>query len=119
MSVIDFFAMNIVPRMYRGKGALHPAETGQLTDEVSCVREYDVDIFLNDMDCTAPIRAAANLIFPRLRGGDVKMYRRDEIVGMLEAAGFSEVSYRKISPFSFLCTASKPRPAAASAPIAP
>ena len=78
-----------------------------------------MDIFLNDMDCAAPIRAAANLIFPRLPGGDVKMYRRDEIVGMLEAAGFSEVSYRKISPFSFLCTASKPCPAAASAPIAP
>ena len=31
--------------MYRGKGALHPAETGRLTDQVSCVREYDVDIF--------------------------------------------------------------------------
>lgn len=45
MSMIDYFAMNIVPRMYRGKGALHPAETGRLTDKVSCVREYDVNIF--------------------------------------------------------------------------
>jgi glyoxylase-like metal-dependent hydrolase (beta-lactamase superfamily II) len=46
MSLIDYFAMNIVPRMYRGKGALHPAETGVLTDEVSCIREYDVNIFI-------------------------------------------------------------------------
>lgn len=45
MSLIDYFAVHIVPRMYRGKGALHPAETGRLTDQVSCVREYDVDIF--------------------------------------------------------------------------
>lgn len=45
MSLIDYFAMNIVPRMYRGKGALHPSETGILTDEVSSVREYDVNIF--------------------------------------------------------------------------
>lgn len=45
MSLIDYFAMNIVPKMYRGKGALHPAPTGKLTDMVSCVREYDVNIF--------------------------------------------------------------------------
>lgn len=34
MSLIDTFAIHIVPRMYRGKGALHPAPTGQLTDVV-------------------------------------------------------------------------------------
>ena len=45
MRLIDYFATHIVPRMYRGKGALHPAETGRLTDDVCCVREYDVDIF--------------------------------------------------------------------------
>ncbi len=45
MSLIDTFAIHIVPRMYRGKGALHPSETGRLTDRVSCVREYDVNIF--------------------------------------------------------------------------
>ena len=45
MSLIDYFAVHIVPRMYRGKGALHPAPTGKLTDVVSCVREYDVNIF--------------------------------------------------------------------------
>ena len=44
-SLIDTFAIHVVPRMYRGKGALHPAETGRLTDRVSCVREYDVNIF--------------------------------------------------------------------------
>ena len=45
MSLIDYFATRIVPKMYRGKGALHPAETGFLTENVSCVREYDVNIF--------------------------------------------------------------------------
>ena len=45
MTVIDYFATHIVPRMYRGKGALHPAQTGVLTEKVSCVREYDVNIF--------------------------------------------------------------------------
>ena len=32
MSLIDYFAIHIVPRMYRGKGALHPAPTGKLTE---------------------------------------------------------------------------------------
>ena len=45
MSLMDTFAIRIVPRLYRGKGALHPAQTGRLTDRVSCVREYDVNIF--------------------------------------------------------------------------
>ncbi|MBQ9662679.1 MAG: MBL fold metallo-hydrolase [Oscillospiraceae bacterium] len=45
MSIMDYFAVHIVPKMYRGKGALHPSETGKLTDMVSCVREYDVNIF--------------------------------------------------------------------------
>jgi len=45
MSLIDYFAMHVVPKMYRGKGALHPAATGILTDNVSCIREYDVNIF--------------------------------------------------------------------------
>lgn len=45
MSIIDYFAMNIVPKMYRGKGALNPSNTGKLTDKVSCIKEYDVNIF--------------------------------------------------------------------------
>ena len=45
MSLIDYFAIHIVPRMYRGKGALHPAPTGTLTETVSCIREFDVNIF--------------------------------------------------------------------------
>ena len=64
-------------------------------------------LLLNDMDCIAPIRAAANWIFPRLPGGDVKMYRRDEIEGMVRSAGFQKIRYRKISPFSFQCIAEK------------
>ena len=45
MSLIDTFAIHVVPRMYRGKGTLHPSETGRLMDRVSCVREYDINIF--------------------------------------------------------------------------
>lgn len=64
-------------------------------------------LLLNDMDCAAPIRAAANWVFPRLPGGDVKMYCRNEIEGMARSAGFRIVRYRKISPFSFQCIAKK------------
>lgn len=64
-------------------------------------------LLLNDMDCAAPIRALANWVFPRLPGGDVKMYTRQEITDMLQKAGFERWEYRKISPFSFLCTARK------------
>ena len=64
-------------------------------------------LLLNDMDCIALVRAAANWIFPRLPGGDVKMYRRDEIEGMVRNAGFQNIRYRKISPFSFQCIAEK------------
>ena len=64
-------------------------------------------LLLNDMDCLLPIRAFANWIFPRLPGGDVKMYTRREITDMVRQAGFAHWEYRKISPFSFLCTARK------------
>jgi len=64
-------------------------------------------LLLNDMDCVAPIRAVANWLFPRLPGGDVKMYSRKEIEGMVRQAGFRSVRYRKISPFSFQCVAGK------------
>ena len=64
-------------------------------------------LLLNDMDCASPIRALANWAFPRLPGGEVKMYTRREITQMIQEAGFGRWYYRKISPFSFLCTARK------------
>ena len=64
-------------------------------------------LLLNDMDCASPIRALANWAFPHLPGGDVKMYTRREITQMIQEAGFGRWYYRKISPFSFLCTARK------------
>ena len=64
-------------------------------------------LLLNDMDCIRPIRALANVIFPRLPGGDVKMYDRQEILQMVGQAGFRDVQYQKISPFSFQCIAHK------------
>lgn len=45
MNLIDYFSIHIVPLAYQGKGALHPCETGRLTERVSCIREYDVNIF--------------------------------------------------------------------------
>ena len=62
---------------------------------------------INDMDCIAPIRWLANKAFPHMKSGDVKMYCRQEIEDMLGTAGLSAISYKKISPFSFLCTAKK------------
>ena len=64
-------------------------------------------LLLNDMDCVRPIRALANIIFPLLPGGDVKMYDQKEILQMAESAGFRNVQYKKISPFSFQCVARK------------
>ena len=65
-------------------------------------------LLLEDMDCIAPIRAVANVVFPRLPGGDVKMYTQEEIRSMLVSAGFEVQSYRKITPYTFLCVAQKP-----------
>ena len=45
MSLMDYFAIHVVPKLYRGKGAFHPSETGRLTENVSCVREYDRNRF--------------------------------------------------------------------------
>ena len=64
-------------------------------------------LLLNDMDCAAPIRAFANWIFPKLPGGDVKMYNRVEIEEMMSSAGFRRIRYMKISPFSFQCVGEK------------
>ena len=81
-------------------------------DEMFRILRPGGTLLLNDMDCPAPIRAVANRIFPRLPGGDVKMYSRGEIEGMVREAGFGRLRYRKISPFSFQCVAVKD-PAAA------
>ena len=62
---------------------------------------------INDMDCITPIRVIANIVFPHLKSGDVKMYSRKEIEVMVKEAGFRRVKYKKISPFSFLCIAQK------------
>jgi ubiquinone/menaquinone biosynthesis C-methylase UbiE/pimeloyl-ACP methyl ester carboxylesterase len=64
-------------------------------------------LLLNDMDCIPPIRTVANFIFPRMKTGDVKMYKKAEILGFMKKAGFKRVKYRKISPFSFQCVAKK------------
>ena len=64
-------------------------------------------LLLNDMDCAAPVRAFANWIFPKLPGGDVKMYSRAEIEEIMSSAGFRRIRYRKISPFSFQCVGEK------------
>jgi hydroxyacylglutathione hydrolase len=45
MNIIDFFSMHVGPLMFRGKGFFHPCESGQLSSRVSCIREYDVNIF--------------------------------------------------------------------------
>lgn len=82
----------------------HPQKA---VDEMHRILTPDGVLLLNDMDCIAPIRHIANILFPRLPGGDVKMYRRDEIERMLAQAGFRDIRYRKISPFSFLCAARK------------
>ena len=65
-------------------------------------------LLINDMDCVAPVRAAANWLFPRLPGGDVKMYARTEILDLMAAAGLEVEVYRKVSPFTFLCVARRP-----------
>ena len=66
-------------------------------------------LLLEDMDCIPPIRAVANVVFPLLPGGDVKMYTQAEIRMLLTAAGFEILSYHKITPWTFLCVAEKPR----------
>ena len=73
MSLIDYFAVHIVPRMYRGKGALHPAPTGKLTDVVSCVREYDVNIFFLSKDETLMSLFSVFMVVDRkiMRGGEM------------------------------------------------
>ena len=76
-------------------------------NEMYRILEPGGTLLLNDMDCIAPIRALANWIFPKLPGGDVKMYDRKEIEDMARRAGFKEIRYRKISPFSFQCVAEK------------
>ena len=77
-------------------------------DEVFRILAPGGHLLLEDMDCIAPIRAIANVVFPRLPGGDVKMYTQGEIRAMLGNAGFAVLSYHKITPYTFLCVAEKP-----------
>lgn len=82
----------------------HPQKA---VNEMYRIIKKDGYLLLNDMDCVAPIRAVANIIFPRLKAGDVKMYNKEEILAMMKTAGFMKVKYRRISPFSFQCIARK------------
>ncbi len=82
----------------------HPQEA---VNEMYRILQPGGRLILNDMDCIPPVRWAANRIFPHLKGGDVKMYTRQEILEMLKKAGFRQTEYRKISPFSFQCIAGK------------
>ncbi len=82
----------------------HPQEA---VNEMYRILQQGGYLLLNDMDCIAPVRRVANLIFPKLPGGDVKMYDRKEIETMIRQAGFRWMEYRKISPFSFQCIAVK------------
>ena len=77
-------------------------------NEMYRILEPGGTLLLNDMDCASPVRAIANWLFPRLPGGDVKMYSREETEGMVRRAGFQIIRYRKITPFSFQCVAKKP-----------
>jgi hypothetical protein len=64
-------------------------------------------LILNDLDCVAPIRNVTNFVFPRIKTGDVKMYKKEEILEFVNEAGFKKVKYRKISPFTYQCVAKK------------
>ena len=55
-------------------------------------------------DCTAPgaVRGLMNLLLPRSREGDVRLYGRKELRGLLDAAGFHGGECRKIDATSLL-----------------
>lgn len=46
MGLIQFFADRVKPAKMRGKGILHPANTGWITGEIGAIRQYDVNIWL-------------------------------------------------------------------------
>lgn len=55
-------------------------------------------------DCTAPgaVRGLMNLLLPLSREGDVRLYGRKELRGLLDAAGFHGGECRKIDATSLL-----------------
>lgn len=86
--------------------SIHHYPNAQLAvNEMHRILKPGGTLCINDMDCIAPVRWVANKVFPHMKSGDVKMYCRREIEEMLRTAGFSSIYYKKISPFSFLCTA--------------
>lgn len=83
MSLIDFFAMKVVPKMYRGKGALHPCETGKLTENVSCIRQYDVNVFFITKGQTTIAIDAGYKNFPNFMGECAKIGQQPQKVKAL------------------------------------
>lgn len=50
MTIIDFFAKYIKPFKFSGKGMLNPVNTGQITERLWAVRQYDVNMWLYKTD---------------------------------------------------------------------
>ena len=46
MKIIEFFGLHIKPKITKGKHMLKPMETGQLSENLWCIRDKDVNCFL-------------------------------------------------------------------------
>lgn len=45
MSIIEFFGHVIKPKKLKGTGVLNPEPTGIVNENISCIRQYDVNIW--------------------------------------------------------------------------
>lgn len=73
MSKINFFAHNIKPRKLEGTGMLNPANTSVISENVRCIRQWDVNIWFYTKNGTTIAFDSGYETFPNLEGEFVKI----------------------------------------------
>ena len=73
MSIINFFAHNIKPRKLEGTGMLNPANTSVISENVRCIRQWDVNIWFYTKNGTTIAFDSGYETFPDLEGEFVKI----------------------------------------------
>ncbi|MGL4346064.1 MAG: class I SAM-dependent methyltransferase [Cellulosilyticaceae bacterium] len=73
----------------------HIPDPEQALAEIKRVLKDNKKLYIADFSIPFGVRQITNSIFPLLRSGDVRMYSKEEMVTLLEDAGFNKIEWHQ------------------------